>query len=64
MTQEMAEEDHDFFALEVVLIQVAVQRTVEAFRTDGDAREGGDAIVTIPMMKNRGLSYRAPGLAN
>jgi len=35
LTQQMAEEYHHFFALNIVLIQLAVQRTMEAFRADG-----------------------------
>lgn len=64
LTQQMAEEYHHFLSLDVVLIQLAVQRTMEAFRADGDSGDGGDTIMTIPMMNNRGLAYRAPRLTN
>ena len=66
LAQQMPEECHYFFALNVVLIQLAVQRTMKSFRADSDAGDGRDTIVMIPMMKNRSLAlaYRAPSLAN
>jgi len=64
LTQQMAEEEGHFFALNIVLIQMAVQRTMKALRADGDAGDGGDTIVTISMMNNRSLSDWAPCLAN
>lgn len=60
----MAEEHSHFFVLDIILVQLAVERTMEAFGTDGDAGDGRDAVVTIPMVQNRRLSYRAPGFAD
>jgi hypothetical protein len=64
LAQQMLEECYYFFAFDVVLIQLAVQRTMKSFRADSDAGDSGDTIVTIPMMKNRRLAYRAPGFAD
>ncbi len=49
LTQQVAEERCHFFALDIVLIQLAVQCTMEAFRADGDTRDGRDPVMTIPM---------------
>jgi hypothetical protein len=43
---------------------LAVQRTMKALRTDGDAGDGRDAVVPIPMTQDRCLSHRAPGLTD
>ncbi len=53
-----------FFALDIVLIELAVQCTMEAFRTDSDTRDGRDPIMTIPMNQDRCLSHRTPGLTD
>jgi len=50
LAQQMAEEEGHVVALNIVLIQVAVQRTMHALGADGNARDGGDPIVTIAMM--------------
>src|SRR4030065_1039956 len=60
----MAEECGHFFVLNVVFIELAVERTMKTFRADGDASDGRDAVVTIPMMQNRRLPHRAPGFAD
>jgi hypothetical protein len=62
LAQQVAEEGRDFAALDVVLIEVTVQRAVAALRADGDARNGRDALVRIPMAEDRGLTHRAPRL--
>lgn len=64
LPQQMAEEDGHFFTVDIVLIQVAVQRTMATFRADGDTRNGRDPVVPIPMMNNRRLSDRAPRFAH
>ena len=64
LMQQMAEKRRYFFALEIVLIELAVQRTMETLRTDGDARDSRDAVVTIPMTQDRRLSHRAPRLTD
>jgi len=56
----MAEEHQDVFALNVVFIQVAVQRTMEARGAHGDAGDGGDPVVTISIPHEGGLPHRAP----
>ena len=61
LMQQMAEERRHFFALNILLIQLAVQCTMEALRADGDAR---DAVVTIPMTQDSRLSHRAPRLTD
>ena len=60
----MAEERGHFFALDIVLIQLAVERTVEAFGADGDAGDGRDAVMGIPMMQDGRLPYRTPGFTD
>ena len=47
LMQQVAEEHRHFFTLDIVLIQLAVQRTMEALRADGDARDGRDAVVKL-----------------
>lgn len=64
LAQQVAEEGRDFAALDVVLIEVTVQGAMAALRADGDARDGGDAVVRIPMAQERRLAHRAPGLAD
>ena len=59
-----SEKYHHFFALDVVFIQSAVQRTMKAFCADGDTGDGRNAIVTITMVKDRCLPHRAPCFAN
>jgi hypothetical protein len=39
LTQQMAEEYGHFFALNIVLVELAVQSTMEPFRTDGNTRD-------------------------
>jgi hypothetical protein len=62
LAQQMPEEPSHFFSLNVVLVQMAVKRTMKAAGADGDSGNGGEAIVTIPMRHDRRLSHRAPGL--
>lgn len=64
LPQELAEERCHFFAMNIVLVELAVQGKMEAFGTDGNTRDRRDTIVTIPMKHDRGLSHRAPGLAD
>ena len=64
LAQQGAEEGRDLLALDIVLVQLAVQRTSEAPGTDGDARDGRDAVVRIPMPHDRRLPHRAPRLAD
>jgi len=64
LMQQMTEEGRHFFALDIVRIELAVQRTMKALRTDGDAGDGRDAVVPIPMMQDGCLSHGAPGLTD
>lgn len=64
LTQEMSQEEGHLFALNVVLVELAVQRALEAPGADGDAGDRGDAVVTLSVAHERGLSHRAPGLAD
>lgn len=62
LAQEVAEEGRDFAALDIVLIEVTVQRAMIALRADGDGRDGRDAVVRIPVAQDRGPAHRAPRL--
>lgn len=62
LVQQMAEERRDLFPPDIVFIQLAVQRAVAALRADGDARDGRDAVMTIPMTHDGRLTHRAPRL--
>jgi hypothetical protein len=64
LTQEMAQEDDHLCALNVVLVEQAVQRAMEAPRADGDPGDRGDSVVAIPMMHDGGLSDRTPRFAH
>ncbi len=64
LMQEVPQERCYFFPLDIVLIELTVQRTMEAFRTDSDARDGRDPLMRIPMNHDRCLSHRTPGFAN
>ncbi len=64
LVQQLAEEPLHFFALNVVLVQVAVQRTMEALGADGDAGDGGNPVVAIPIPQNGGLPHGTPGFAD
>jgi len=64
LVQQMAEKYRHFLALNIVLVELAVQGTMEAFRADGDPRDRRDPIMTIPVVEDRGLSDRTPRLAN
>jgi hypothetical protein len=64
LAQQGAEEGHDLVAPDVVLIQMAVQRAMGALRADGDARDGRDAVVRVPVAHDRRLPDRPPRLAD
>jgi hypothetical protein len=64
LAQQVTEKRRDLLALDIVLIQLAVQRTPEALGADGDARDGRDAVVRVPMADDRRLAHRAPRLAD
>jgi hypothetical protein len=56
----MAKESFDLFALDVVFIQQAIERTTQALGADGNAGDRGDPIVTIAVTHHRGLAHRTP----
>ena len=62
LAQQLAEEGRDLVALDVVLVQLAVQRTMEALGADSDARDGRDAVVRVPVPHDGRLADRAPRL--
>ena len=64
LVQQMAEKYRYFLALNIVLVELAVQGTMEAFRTDGNTRNSRDPIMGIPMEHDRCLSHRAPGFVD
>jgi len=62
LPQQRPEEGRDLVALDIVLIQLAVQRTPDACGADGDARDGRDPVMRVPMADDRRLAHRAPRL--
>ena len=62
LAQQLPEKCRDFFALDVVFVELAVQGASEAFRADCDPRDGGDAVVPIAMRNEWRLADRTPGL--
>ncbi len=62
LPQQGAEEERNLVALDIVLVELAVQRTAAAPGADGDTRDGGDAVVHVPVADDRGLAHRAPRL--
>jgi hypothetical protein len=61
LAQQLPEEGRDFTALDIVRVEVTVQRAMAALRADGDPRDGGDAVVRIPVPHDRRLAHRTPG---
>lgn len=64
LMQNVPQEQRRFFAMDVILEQLAVQSAVEPPRTDGDAGDGGDAVVTVAMANDRRLADGAPCLVD
>jgi len=62
LAQQLPEKGRYFAALDIVLIEVTVQRAMAALRADGDPRDGRDAVVRIPVPHDRRLAHRTPGL--
>ena len=62
LAQQLAEKSCDLLALNVVLVQLAVQGAAEARGADSDARDGRDPVVRVPMADDRRLPHRPPGL--
>ena len=56
----MTEKNLHLFALDVVLIQQAIERTMQALGTDGNAGDRRDSVVPVAVTHHRGLAHRAP----
>lgn len=61
LAQQLPEEGRDFTTLDIVRVEVTVQRAMATLRADGDPRDGGDAVVRIPVPHDRRLAHRTPG---
>ena len=64
LSQELVEECRDFFAMDIVLVELTVQGTTKALRTYRNSRNSGNPVMAIPMDHNRCFSHRTPGLAD
>lgn len=64
LVQELAQEQGNLLSLDVALVDVTVQSAVETPRADGNARDGGYAVVTVAMPQDKGLAHGTPGLAH
>lgn len=64
VAQQVAEEHDHGLALDVVVIQVAVEGAVEPPGADGEARDGGDPIAALAMPDEGRLTDRTPRLAH
>lgn len=64
LAQQMAEERRDFFALDVILVKMAVKRASITLMTNSNPRNCRDAVVTIPMTDDRRLAHRTPCLSD
>jgi len=60
LEQQITEECQNFVSLNVALIQLAVQFTMETLGADGNAGNGGNPIMTIPITQKGCLPHRAP----
>src|ERR1035437_201550 len=60
LEQQIAEECQNFVSLNVALIQLAVQFTMETFGADCNAGNGGNPIMTIPITQEGRLSHKTP----
>jgi hypothetical protein len=58
LTEELPQEHDHLVALDVVLVEVAVQGTLEPPGADGNAGDGGDPIVTLAMTHGWGCGRR------
>lgn len=60
LEQQITEECQNFVSLNVALIQLAVQFTMEPLGADGNAGNGGNPIMTIPITQKGCLPHRTP----
>ena len=64
LMQQVAKERCNFFALNIILVELAVESTMEPFRADGNTGDSRDPVMTVPMKHDRCLSHRTPGLTD
>jgi hypothetical protein len=64
MAQQVPEKLTDFVVSDVLRVAPEVQADALPPRSDGDARNHGDAIMPVAMMNERRLSARSPGLSH
>ncbi len=64
LMQKVPQERGGLDPLNVVLKELAIERTVKPAGADGDARYGRDTIVTVTMVQDRRPPDRAPGFAD
>ena len=62
VAEQIPEKCRDFLPLNVVFVEMAVERTMKAAGADGDSRNGREPIVAIAMRHDRRLPHWAPGL--
>ena len=64
MAQQVPEKLTDFVVSDVLRVAPEVQADALPPRSDGDARNHGDAIMPVAMMNDGGLAARSPGLSH
>ncbi len=64
VAQQVPEEFTDLVVSDVLRVALEVQADAPTPGSDGDARNDGDAIVPVAMMKEGRLSARSPGLSH
>jgi hypothetical protein len=60
LAKQMTKKESDFFALDIVLIELTVEGTVKPLGTHRDTGDGGDAVMAIMIRQDRGLAHRTP----
>ncbi len=64
LMQQVAKERGNFFPLNIILVKLTVQSTMEPFRADGNTGNGRDSVMAIPVKQERSLPHRRPSLSN
>lgn len=60
LAQQMTKEEGDFFALDIVLIELTVEGAVKPFWTHRNAGDGRDTVMAIMIRQERSLAHRTP----
>lgn len=60
----MTQENLHLFTLDVVLIQQAIEGTMQALGADGNTGDRRDSLVPVAVTHHRSLAHRAPRLPN